>query len=74
MSRIGRMPISIPSGLEVTQEGTRLTVKGPLGTPLVLTGAIMRQPFCSNSAKAASTAVSPIDLVNGNINISGSYF
>ena len=32
MSRIGRMPISIPSGVEVTQEGTRLTVKGPLGT------------------------------------------
>jgi len=26
------MPISIPSGVEVTQEGTRLTVKGPLGT------------------------------------------
>src|SRR5437870_13735485 len=32
MSRIGRMPISIPSGVEVTQEGSRLTVKGPLGT------------------------------------------
>ena len=32
MSRIGRMPITLPSGVEVTQEGNRLTVKGPLGT------------------------------------------
>jgi large subunit ribosomal protein L6 len=26
------MPIPLPSGVEVTQDGTRLTVKGPLGT------------------------------------------
>ena len=32
MSRIGRMPIPLPSGVEVAQEGNRLTVKGPLGT------------------------------------------
>ena len=32
MSRIGRMPIPLPSGVEVTQEGSRLSVKGPLGT------------------------------------------
>ena len=32
MSRIGRMPIPLPSGVEVTQEGTHLRVKGPLGT------------------------------------------
>jgi large subunit ribosomal protein L6 len=32
MSRIGRMPIALPSGVEVTQEGRRLRVKGPLGT------------------------------------------
>jgi len=32
MSRIGRMPITIPQGVEVTQDGMRLTVKGPLGT------------------------------------------
>jgi large subunit ribosomal protein L6 len=31
MSRIGRMPIPLPSGVEVTQEGRRLRVKGPLG-------------------------------------------
>ena len=32
MSRIGRMPIPLPSGVEVTQEGATLSVRGPLGT------------------------------------------
>ena len=32
MSRIGRLPIAVPSGVEVTIEGRRLTVKGPKGT------------------------------------------
>jgi large subunit ribosomal protein L6 len=32
MSRIGRLPIAIPAGVELTQEGSRLRVKGPLGT------------------------------------------
>ena len=32
MSRIGRMPISLPDGVEVAQDGNRITVKGPLGT------------------------------------------
>src|SRR5437868_7699759 len=32
MSRIGRKPISIPSGVEVTLNGTHVTVKGPKGT------------------------------------------
>lgn len=32
MSRIGRKPVSIPAGVEVTIEGNRVAVKGPLGT------------------------------------------
>ena len=32
MSRIGRMPIALPDGLEVTLEGRSLRVAGPLGT------------------------------------------
>jgi len=32
MSRIGRMPIAIPSTVDVTIEGRRLTVAGPKGT------------------------------------------
>jgi len=32
MSRIGRLPIAIPSTVDVTIEGRQLTVKGPKGT------------------------------------------
>jgi large subunit ribosomal protein L6 len=31
MSRIGRLPIPVPAGVEVTLEGSRITVKGPRG-------------------------------------------
>ena len=31
MSRIGKQPIAIPAGVEVTIEGTTVTVKGPKG-------------------------------------------
>jgi large subunit ribosomal protein L6 len=31
MSRIGRLPIQLPANVELTQEGRRLLVKGPLG-------------------------------------------
>lgn len=32
MSRIGRMPIVVPAGVEVTINGSEITVKGPKGT------------------------------------------
>ena len=32
MSRIGRLPIPVPSGVEVTLDGQAITVKGPKGT------------------------------------------
>ncbi|SNS19339.1 50S ribosomal protein L6 [Actinomadura mexicana] len=32
MSRIGRLPISLPSGVEVKLDGREVTVKGPKGT------------------------------------------
>ena len=32
MSRIGRKPISVPSGVKVTIEGRTVTVTGPKGT------------------------------------------
>ena len=31
MSRIGKMPVAIPAGVEVTIDGTTVTVKGPKG-------------------------------------------
>ncbi len=32
MSRIGKQPIPVPAGVEVTIEGSQVTVKGPKGT------------------------------------------
>ncbi|CNF18204.1 50S ribosomal protein L6 [Mycobacterium tuberculosis] len=32
MSRIGRLPITVPSGVEVNLDGREVTVKGPKGT------------------------------------------
>jgi large subunit ribosomal protein L6 len=32
MSRIGRLPVPVPSGVEVTLNGQQVTVKGPKGT------------------------------------------
>ena len=32
MSRIGRMPVTVPSGVDVTIKGQEVTVKGPKGT------------------------------------------
>ena len=32
MSRIGRMPVVVPSGVDVTIDGAQVTVKGPKGT------------------------------------------
>ena len=31
MSRIGRLPITVPSGVDVTIDGRNVTVKGPEG-------------------------------------------
>lgn len=31
MSRIGKMPVTVPTGVTVTQDGNRITVKGPRG-------------------------------------------
>lgn len=32
MSRIGKKPVAIPNGVEVQKKGTKIEVKGPLGT------------------------------------------
>ncbi len=32
MSRIGRLPIPVPAGVDVTIDGSKVTVKGPKGT------------------------------------------
>lgn len=35
MSRIGKLPIEVPQGVEITIEGQQITAKGPLGTESV---------------------------------------
>lgn len=41
MSRIGKQPISVPSGVDVTIDGGRVTAKGPKGElSLVLVGEV----------------------------------
>ena len=32
MSRIGRLPITVPAGVDITLDGRVITVKGPKGT------------------------------------------
>ncbi len=32
MSRIGRLPITVPAGVDITIDGSQVTVKGPRGT------------------------------------------
>jgi large subunit ribosomal protein L6 len=42
MSRVGKMPIAIPKGVEVTIEADKIVVKGPMGTlTLPLTGQVL---------------------------------
>ncbi|MBV9109572.1 MAG: 50S ribosomal protein L6, partial [Gemmatimonadetes bacterium] len=31
MSRIGKLPVPVPNGVSVQQQGNRITVKGPRG-------------------------------------------
>jgi large subunit ribosomal protein L6 len=45
MSRIGRMPIQVPSGVEVVIDGQQVTVTGPKGT-LSHTVAVPMQVVC----------------------------
>ena len=53
MSRIGRLPISIPAGVDVTIEGAEITVKGPKGT---LTHTVAR-PITVERAEDGTLAV-----------------
>src|SRR6478609_8354102 len=54
MSRIGRLPIPVPSGVDVTIDGSQVTVKGPKGT---LTHAVVEPITVAKAAQDASTLV-----------------
>ena len=57
MSRIGRMPITVPSGVEVTINGQQVSAKGPKGT-LELTIA---EPIKVSQADGVITVARPND-------------
>ncbi|NLT29909.1 MAG: 50S ribosomal protein L6, partial [Propionibacterium sp.] len=57
MSRIGKMPIAIPSGVEVTLDGRQVSVKGPKGT---LTHTVA-EPITIDRAESGEIEVSRPD-------------
>jgi len=54
MSRIGKKPIEIPSGVEVKLEGNLITVKGPKGTESVAFRDEVKV-FCSRQPHSCRT-------------------
>ncbi|MFN2562191.1 MAG: 50S ribosomal protein L6 [Jatrophihabitans sp.] len=53
MSRIGKLPVPVPSGVDITIDGQNVTVKGPKGT---LTH-VVAEPITVNRAEDGTIAV-----------------
>ena len=58
MSRIGKLPVAVPSGVDVTIEGQTVTVKGPKGT---LATTISEPIIVSRGEDGAVTVARPDD-------------
>ena len=56
MSRIGRMPITVPAGVTVTFDNNLVTVKGPKGT---LTNEFHKDMIFENQKAKASLCEMP---------------
>ena len=57
MSRIGRMPITVPSGVEVTINGQHVSAKGPKGS----LGLTVAEPIKVSQADGVITVARPND-------------
>lgn len=57
MSRIGRMPITVPSGVEVTINGQQVSAKGPKGS----LGLTVAEPIKVSQADGVLTVARPND-------------
>jgi large subunit ribosomal protein L6 len=57
MSRIGRLPIPVPSGVEVSLDGQAITVKGPKGT----LSHVVADPIRIEQGEGVLTVVRPDD-------------
>ena len=53
MSRIGRLPIPVPAGVDVTIEGPKVTVKGPKGNYVTVK---VKDPSTIEKLKLGDTA------------------
>ncbi|MGZ0150942.1 50S ribosomal protein L6 [Kribbella sp. WER1] len=59
MSRIGKLPVTVPSGVDVTIDGQTVTVKGPKGQ----LSHVVAEPIAVNREEGGSIAVTrPDDL------------
>ena len=65
MSRIGKLPVPVPSGVDVAIEGPLVTVKGPKGTlshsvaaPIVVEKAVDEEASSTSSAPTTSGSAS----------------
>jgi len=59
MSRIGRLPIPVPAGVDVTIDGRTVTVKGPKGT---LSHAVVEPIIVSRAEDGQLAVTRPDDL------------
>ncbi|HSY16015.1 MAG TPA: 50S ribosomal protein L6, partial [Jatrophihabitantaceae bacterium] len=57
MSRIGKLPVPVPSGVDVTIEGRSVTVKGPKGT----LSHVVAEPISVDRAEDGTVQVSRPD-------------
>jgi large subunit ribosomal protein L6 len=53
MSRIGKLPVAVPSGVDITIDGQSVTVKGPKGT----LSHVVAEPITVNRAEDGTIAV-----------------
>jgi large subunit ribosomal protein L6 len=53
MSRIGKLPVPVPSGVDITIDGQSVTVKGPKGT----LSHVVAEPITVNRAEDGTIAV-----------------
>jgi len=62
MSRIGKKPVTIPSGVTLTQDGQKVTVKGPKGElsfslPKAVSGKLDGETFVTTPADDSKTSM-----------------
>ena len=68
MSRVARIPVDLPAGVEVQQGETTITVKGPLGT---LVQSL--NPLVKIERNGSTLSVAPADESRGANAMSGTY-